>query len=329
MDNLTHGLLGLAIGAVRRPEGDARAGKRLSPTDRAVLVASALAAELPDLDGLWPMPNAILGAVEVHRGISHSLLFTPIWALAATGVAKLVFRGARVGPPFVFAWFAVVFAHLAADAWTGWGTRLLLPFSDLRLSWDWTMVVDPLFTAPLLLAAIAAVIWRAKWRPVVLAALLISTTYLGARIAVKSGLEQKVAAQHPDATHIAVFPDWFGLTDWRYVATWPERYVAGTVALGETPRVRATHARGSPLPDRLMQVHTVREAVSWARFPLVTHSTRADGGEEIRVSDLRYHLKGEPTLSMEIELDEALEVRRADQVRPADPRKLVDRWRED
>ncbi|MGA9522783.1 MAG: metal-dependent hydrolase [Myxococcaceae bacterium] len=329
MDNLTHGLLGLAIGAVRRPEGDARAGRRLSATDRAVLVASTLAAELPDLDGLWPMPNAILGAVEVHRGISHSLLFTPIWALAATGVARLLFRGARAGPPFVFAWFAVLFAHLATDAWTGWGTRLLLPFSDLRLSWDWTMVLDPLFTAPLLLAAIAALIWRARWRPVVLAGLLISTTYLGARVAAKQHLDSTVARQHPDAEHIAVFPDWFGLTEWRYVATYPERYIAGTVALGEAPRVRATHARGSALPDRMMQVPTVREAVSWARFPIVTQTRRASGGDEIRVSDLRYHLKGEPTLSMEIELDDALEVKRADMVRPTDPRKLLDRWRDD
>ncbi len=329
MDNLTHGLLGLAIGTLRRPEGDARAGRRLSPTDRAVLVASTLAAELPDLDGLWPMPNAILGAVEVHRGISHSLLFTPVWALAATGVAKLIFRGARVGPPFVFAWLAVLFAHLAADGWTGWGTRLLLPFSDLRLSWDWTMVVDPLFTAPLLLAAIAALIWRAKWRPVVLAGLLISTTYLGARVAVKTHLESEVRSQHPDAQHIAVFPDWFGLTEWRYVATHPDRYEAGTVRLGEAPRLRATHARASPLPDHFMQVPTVGEAVSWARFPLVNHTASTSGGAEIRVSDLRYHLKGEPTLSMEIELDQALEVKKAELVRPADPRKLLDRWRED
>jgi inner membrane protein len=329
MDNLTHGLLGLAIGAVRRPEGDASAGRRLSATDRAVLVASTLAAELPDLDGLWPMPNAILGAVEVHRGISHSLLFTPLWALAATGVAKLVFRRARVGPPFVFAWFAVLFAHLAADGWTGWGTRLLLPFSDLRLSWDWTMVVDPLFTAPLLIAAVAALIWRAKWRPVVLAGLLVSTSYLGARIAVKGHLEGKVAKLHPDAQQVAVFPDWFGLTEWRYVATHPDRFIAGTVALGEAPRDRATHARQEALPDRLIQILTVGEAVSWARFPVLQHTEHPSGSAEIRVSDLRYHLKGEPTLSMEIQLDPRLEVTRAELVPPADPRKLLERWRED
>ena len=52
MDNLTHGLLGLALGALRRPE--APAGAPLSPTDKAVLLGCLLASELPDLDTLLP-----------------------------------------------------------------------------------------------------------------------------------------------------------------------------------------------------------------------------------------------------------------------------------
>jgi inner membrane protein len=50
MDSLTHALLGLTLGALRKP--DAPPGTPLAATDRAVLLAAVLAAELPDLDYL-------------------------------------------------------------------------------------------------------------------------------------------------------------------------------------------------------------------------------------------------------------------------------------
>ena len=52
MDSLTHALLGLTLGALRKP--NAPRGIPLTPTDRAVLLAAVIAAELPDLDYLWP-----------------------------------------------------------------------------------------------------------------------------------------------------------------------------------------------------------------------------------------------------------------------------------
>ncbi|HYI03016.1 metal-dependent hydrolase, partial [Hyalangium sp.] len=57
MDNLTHGLLGVAVGALRRPDTP---GAPLSATDKAVLLGCALAAELPDLDNLLPAENSVV-----------------------------------------------------------------------------------------------------------------------------------------------------------------------------------------------------------------------------------------------------------------------------
>src|SRR5687767_11242625 len=98
MDSLTHGLLGLAIGALRGP--DAAPGARLTATDRATLLGCVVAAELPDLDYLWPAENAVLGALRAHRGLSHSLLFAPVVALAATLLMRVVFRDARLRSVF-------------------------------------------------------------------------------------------------------------------------------------------------------------------------------------------------------------------------------------
>ncbi|MFP2933946.1 metal-dependent hydrolase, partial [Pyxidicoccus sp. 3LG] len=117
-----------------------------------------LASELPDLDTLLARGDAVTVALQAHRGLSHSLLFTPVVALGATLGACVLFRGARPRPVFLASLASVVLAHLLPDLWTGWGTRLLLPFSDARLSLDWTGVVDPWVTLPLL--AGAGVAWR-------------------------------------------------------------------------------------------------------------------------------------------------------------------------
>jgi inner membrane protein len=326
MDNLTHGLLGLAIGALRRPTRALPKGQ-WSPTDKAVLFASALAAELPDLDGLWPRENEVLGAIEVHRGLSHSLLLSPGWALLAAWLATRLFRGARLGPPLAFAWAAVLFGHLAADAWTGWGTRLLLPFSAARLSWDWMMVVDPLFTAPLILGALAALLFRRRWRLALLTGLLLSGAYLASRVVIRTGLERRVARSDGSFRAVTVFPDWLGLTRWRFVAERPKEWVAGSVALLGPPLAHAKHPRSPPLPERLLANPTVREAAQWARFPLVTWDQTADGSSTVRVVELRYHLWGEPTLAMEVELGPGGAVTRAALERPHDPRALLRRWR--
>jgi inner membrane protein len=118
MDSLTHGLLGLAIGALRRPDGDRTA----------VLVACVFAAEIPDLDYLWPADNSVLHSLKAHRGLSHSLFAAPLVALASTALTKLIFRRARAVSMFLWCLPAVLFAHLLADAWTGWGTRLAYRF---------------------------------------------------------------------------------------------------------------------------------------------------------------------------------------------------------
>ena len=70
MDTLTHGLFGVGIAALRRPDGGVD-GARLGPTDRAVFLGCLIASELPDLDYLWPADDAITATLRAHRGLSH------------------------------------------------------------------------------------------------------------------------------------------------------------------------------------------------------------------------------------------------------------------
>lgn len=328
MDNLTHGLLGLAVGALRRPDAGPGPQARASPTDRAVLVAAVLASELPDLDTLLARGDAVTVALQAHRGLSHSLLFAPVVALAATLGARALFRDSRPRPVFLSSLASVLVAHLLPDLWTGWGTRLLLPFSDARLSLDWTMVVDPWVTLPLLASAVVAWRQRARWRRALLVGLACSAAYVGARVASWGVLTRRVEAAYPAARAVRVFPLPFSVGTWRYVATLPGGVLAaGEVPLTGAPReARRAASTVDALPEDVRAVPPVREALAWARFPLVT-LTAVDGGREVRIDDLRYHLRGQPTLGFVIRLDAANQVTHARLERGGSASELLRRWR--
>ncbi|NVJ27458.1 MULTISPECIES: metal-dependent hydrolase [Myxococcus] len=329
MDNLTHGLLGLAVGALRRPDVRPGSPERASSTDRAVLLASVLAAELPDLDTLLARGDAVTVALHAHRGLSHSLVFAPVVAMVATLVAWAVFRqGTRPLPVFLSSVGSVLFAHLLPDLWTGWGTRVLLPFSDARLSLDWTVVVDPWVTLPLVVGTVVAWRRRAVWRRALLVGLACAMAYVGARVVSWSVLTRRVDGAYPGAQAVRVFPAPLSFNTWRYVARLPgEVLAAGDVTLLGAPReARRVEAPLDALPVELREVPTVREALAWARFPVVT-VTPVEGGREVRVADLRYHLNGEPTLTFVVRVDAAGTVTDARLERGGSASELLRRWR--
>lgn len=346
VDNLTHGLLGLAIGALRRPDGGRGAGLPFSPTDRAVIFGSVLAAELPDLDTFLPAANPVMHALHAHRGLSHALAFAPIWALVATLLARLLFRQSRWQPVFAFSLSAVLFAHLASDLWTGWGTRLLLPFSDARLSLDLSSVVDPFFTLPLLIGAVWAFsLSRARpqggragaqgvvsargpsWRRAILAGLAISTIYLGFRTVSRELLIARVQGATEGAVSVEVFPAILSMTQWRYVAVDRDGYRAGIVPLFGPPQEQRRLPFSSPLPPEFASNQTVSEAIAWARLPFVSVSDAEDGGRQIRIADLRYHLAGEPTLAIVVDVDREGAITDARLDRGGNVKEVFTRWR--
>ncbi|AKU92612.1 metal-dependent hydrolase [Vulgatibacter incomptus] len=327
MDNLTHGLLGLAIGALRRPDGGPGTGRPFSATDKAVLCASLVAAELPDLDTLLPAANEAMHALHAHRGISHAIVVTPLWALVATGLACALFRGARALPTFGFALGAVLFAHLAPDLWTGWGTRALLPFTDARLHWDLTGVVDPLVTLPLLAGLIFAWVKRASWRKALTIGLAVSCAYLGFRGISREIVKGRLEAAYPTASRIEVFPSLLSAHRWRWVAEVPEGYEAGVAQLFGAVESQRRIPMSPPLPADLGANEAVREALAWARLPTVSVEPLEDGGHQVRIADLRYHLGGEPTLSIVVDVDREGATRDARLDRGGTSAEIVERWK--
>ena len=130
---------------------------------RSAVIFGAIGGELPDIDVVFDYGDRILNMV-MHRHFTHSLLFIPICGLIAAlplllranwrSKWKLALGAALVGSA----------THGLIDCCTSYGTYLLWPFSDMRISWDIISIIDPVFTLPLLLA-VAWALARGSTRP--------------------------------------------------------------------------------------------------------------------------------------------------------------------
>lgn len=134
LDTVTHTLFGLALyGSIHKDKMDKR-------TKIAYLFTSVGASQIPDSDvisQLWDTE----GLYQMwHRGITHSIFLTPIWALLFY-VLALIFFKVRDKRLFFLGWFAVVI-HDTSDLFNAWGTGYLEPFSQKRITFGTIPIID-------------------------------------------------------------------------------------------------------------------------------------------------------------------------------------------
>lgn len=153
VDSITQAVLGAAV-------GELMLGKRMG--NRA-LAWGALFGTLPDLDAVFSPLFDTAGKLWWHRGPSHSLLVMVLasWLLAPR-LATLWKRdkiGAKLAGWFVFAEWST---HVLIDCFTVYGTSVWWPFPAKRVALNHLFIIDPLFTAPMLVALIWLAFLRTK-----------------------------------------------------------------------------------------------------------------------------------------------------------------------
>ncbi|MBS4197734.1 metal-dependent hydrolase [Lederbergia citri] len=134
MDTITHTLFGLALyRAVDKKNMDKK-------YKRAYLLTAVGASQIPDIDVISQLWDSE-GLYQMwHRGITHSLFLTPVWALLFFLLCLLLFKIKDI-KLFLLAWLAV-FIHDTSDLFNAWGTGYLEPFSSMRLSFGTIPIVD-------------------------------------------------------------------------------------------------------------------------------------------------------------------------------------------
>lgn len=154
MDSLTQIVLGAAV-------GEAVLGKKVG--NKAILYG-AIAGTIPDLDVVASFFTDTTKALLFHRGFTHSvvfsLIFAPILGWIVSRYEKL--KSVKLWT-YLFFWSLVT--HPILDAHTTWGTQLFWPM-DVRLAFKTIFVIDPLYTLPFLVFLILAMRRKRddKWR---------------------------------------------------------------------------------------------------------------------------------------------------------------------
>lgn len=148
MDSLTQIVLGAAV-------GEAVLGKKVG--NKAMLYG-AIAGTIPDLDVLASNFTDTVSALEIHRGFTHSIVFSIVFApIFGWLVSKIESFKSFKSWSWLFFWAFIT--HPLLDAHTTWGTQLFWPF-DLRLAYKNIFVVDPIYTLPFLVCLLLALFSR-------------------------------------------------------------------------------------------------------------------------------------------------------------------------
>lgn len=146
MDSLTQIVLGAAV-------GEAVLGRKVG--NKAMLYG-AIAGTIPDLDTFVGYITDTVTAIEIHRGFSHSIVFSVLFApVFGWIISKIERRSAATWKDWSWLMFWGLFTHPILDSFTTWGTQLFWPL-DIRLDFKSIFVIDPLYTLPFIIFLILA-----------------------------------------------------------------------------------------------------------------------------------------------------------------------------
>ena len=215
MDSITQAALGAAI-------GEATLGKHIGNKGA---VLGAIVATIPDLDVALYLFYDKFEMLSIHRGFSHSIVFSILGAFLITYVLQRLkwTKMLSYQKLWIFTWLAL-FTHIILDTFTAYGTQLFLPFSDWRVGFDSINVVDPVYTVPLLIGLICSLFIfknkpsRAVYNSIGIA---VSTLYLLGTLGVKNHVEEyfktELAEQNISYNSLLTMPvgvaniNWYGV----------------------------------------------------------------------------------------------------------------------
>jgi inner membrane protein len=139
MDTLTHALSGALLA---RATASKDAASRSIPRR---VAAGFFACAAPDLDFVFGLAGPVEYVLN-HRGITHSLVLLPLWALAVSWLLAKLLREPGGWRALYGVGALAIGAHIAGDVITSYGTMVLAPFSDWRAAIGTTFIIDLWFS---------------------------------------------------------------------------------------------------------------------------------------------------------------------------------------
>jgi inner membrane protein len=295
MDSLTQLALGAAV-------GEAVAGRQVG---RRAALWGAVCGTLPDLDVIVPLGDAVR-TFTYHRSASHSLF---VLAALTPLMVWLICKLHAGTAPHRWRWAALVYAvfatHVLLDAFTVYGTQILWPIVTTPVAWSTIFIIDPLYTLPLLVGVIAALVAsrNRRWgRKANAAGLVLSTCYLAWTVGAQWHVEQ-IARRALDArglggARVLSTPAPFNSVLWRVLAVDGEHYYEGFYSLldGDAPLRLTRRPRRldliAPLAD-----HWPVQRLQWFTRGFYAASLRE---RDVLITDLRMGMEPSYVFSFKV-----------------------------
>lgn len=230
MDPVTHLLAGVAGNRALGPEHPA--DDEFTPAERMALGGAF--ALFPDSDYLITLFADPLVYLNLHRGITHSLIFWPIWALLLGWLVARLWpqpRNWRDGARIAAISIGI---HIPLDFLTNYGTQLFAPLSAAPLSFATTFIIDPWITL-LLAAGLGIGLWHGRRHAPRIALVLVASLMLFQGAMKQHALanaESEAAARDLGPVRIHALPQPLSPLHWRLVVETPDALLEAHLGFG-------------------------------------------------------------------------------------------------
>lgn len=233
MDTLTHALSGALVGRATWNKNTSRL------TLRQRTLVGFLATAFPDIDYIVRLfTSDLIVYLNYHRGITHSIILLPFWALLLALLFSRFLRPKTDWRALYIICCIGIGLHISADIITSYGTMIFAPFSDWRASLDTTFIIDPIFTG-IIVAGLLLSYLLTKKRSIAAISSIVLVAYVGLQAwahhqAIQFG--EQAASKHlwQEAT-VSALPQPLSPFNWKIVVAHKQHYHIGLIKLyGET-----------------------------------------------------------------------------------------------
>lgn len=289
MDPITHGLAGAVI---------ARAGFSKS-LERWGPITGIIVALSPDSDIILRLFGEEI-FLRYHRGITHSFFFLPVFSLFWAVVFQRLFKLKRFNHLYLLSFLSIL-SHILLDLMTSFGTMALSPFTDRRMAWDIVFIVDPYFTAILLIPFVLTFSFKQYKKRLGVLSLAVLAPYtllciynhnysvsLANRMAYEKGV---------DPVMVAALPQPLSPFKWVLLIDSGENLYQSFIEIESykegghsTKNMVWKKWPDSPWIEKALRLPGVGFYMWFARFPVGMVKDLADGGHLVEFIDLRFDI---------------------------------------
>lgn len=263
MDTLTHALSG-ALLANATKNNNPKTGLSL----KARVIAGTLAAAFPDIDFIAGFFGAIT-YLEQHRGITHSFILLPFWALLLSVLFSKLSKDRYHWKDFYLVTASGLAIHILGDVITSYGTMMFAPVSTTKFAWPTTFIIDFYFTGIIVIALILTKVFHPYRKKIAVSGLVFLASYIGYQSILSQQAEQ-IAKQYIDKNklqqaEIYVMPQPLSPYYWKAVIKTSDIYHVSYINLANNTPLPLSKNAG--LFDRIRHLYQTKEKLQWETLP--------------------------------------------------------------